>query len=68
LKHEGRILPAAEIYEEIWKQPMSGNASALWKCMSRLKNKLAVSEGRVSLMNFRNEGYLLEIVEDKQEK
>ena len=47
---------------------MSGNASALWKCMSRLKNKLAVSEGRVSLMNFRNEGYLLEIVEDKQEK
>lgn len=68
LKHEGRILPAAEIYEEIWKQPMSGNASALWKCMSRLKNKLAVSEGRVSLMNFRNEGYFLEIVEDKQEK
>lgn len=68
LNHEGRTLPAAEIYEEIWKQPMSGNASALWKCMSRLKNKLAASGGKVSLMNFRNEGYLLEIVEDNTAK
>lgn len=68
LRHEGSTLPAAKIYEEIWKQPMSGNSSALWKCMSRLKNKLAVSNGKVSLMNFRNEGYLLEIVEDSPVK
>ena len=64
LKNEGKTLPAEKIYEEIWKQPMSGDANALWKCMSRLKNKLAASEGRISLMNFRNEGYLLEIVDD----
>lgn len=67
LKNEGKTLPAEEIYEEIWKQPMSGDANALWKCMSRLKNKLAASEGRISLMNFRNEGYLLDIVDDRLE-
>lgn len=62
VKNKGRTLPAAEIYEDVWKQPMAGSASALWKCISRLKSKLAVSDGGISLMNFRNEGYLLEIV------
>lgn len=62
LKHEGKTLSAEEIYQGAWDQPMAGNASALWKCTSRLKNKLAASGGRVSLMNFRNKGYLLEIV------
>ncbi len=50
------------IYEGVWKQPMSGNAGALWKCMSRLKNKLAVSD-EISLMSFRKEGYMLEVME-----
>lgn len=63
LKHEGETFSAEEIYKGAWDQPMSGNASALWKCISRLKNKLAVSEGRVSLMNFRNKGYLLEVID-----
>ena len=62
LRNEGRILSADEIYEGVWKQPMSGNAGALWKCMSRLKNKLAVSD-EISLMSFRKEGYMLEIME-----
>lgn len=63
LKHEGETFSAEEIYKGAWDQPMSGNASALWKCISRLKNKLAVSEGRVTLMNFRNKGYLLEVID-----
>lgn len=62
LKNEGKTLSAEEIYEGAWSQPMAGNASALWKCISRLKGKLAACEGEISLMNFRNQGYLLEIV------
>lgn len=63
LKNEGRTLSAEEIYQGAWDQPMAGNSSALWKCISRLKNKLAACEGRVTLMNFRNKGYMLEVVE-----
>lgn len=63
LKHHGKTLSAKEIYEGAWSQPMAKNASALWKCISRLKSKLAGSESEISLMNFRNEGYSLEVVE-----
>lgn len=63
LQHEGRTLSAQEIYNGAWDQPMAGNTSALWKCISRLKNKLAAGEGNVCLMNFRNKGYLLEILD-----
>lgn len=65
LKNEGRTLSAEEIYEGAWSQPMSGSAGALWKCISRIKSKLALSDGNVSLLNFRNEGYMLEIIEPK---
>lgn len=64
LQNEGKTLPAEKIYERAWNQPLAGNASALWKCMSRLKSKLAASDDKVSLMNFRSKGYLLEILED----
>lgn len=63
LKNQGKTLSAKEIYEGAWSQPMAKNASALWKCISRLKSKLAVAESEVSLLNFRNEGYLLEVIE-----
>lgn len=63
LKNEGVILSTREIYEEVWKQPMVNNPSALWKCISRLKSKLEISNGSVSLTNYRNEGYVLEIRE-----
>lgn len=62
LKNEGKTLSAEEIYQGAWNQPLAGNTGALWKCISRLKNKLAASEGNVSLMNFRNKGYLLEVI------
>lgn len=63
LKNEGKTLPAEELYQEAWNQPMGASVSSLWKCISRLKSKLAASGGRVALMNFRNEGYLLEIAD-----
>lgn len=63
LKNEGRTVPAEELYKEVWGQPMAGNASALWKCISRLKTRLEASGGQVSLLNFRNEGYLLEVID-----
>lgn len=63
LKNKGKMLSSKEIYEGVWNQPMVKNPNALWKCISRLKSKLAVSDNRISLINFRNKGYLLEVVE-----
>lgn len=68
VKNEGKTLSAEQIYEGAWNQPMAGNASALWKCISRLKGKLAVCEGEISLMSFRNQGYMLEFVKVDLEK
>ena len=62
LKNEGRTISASELYQEVWNQPLSGNTSALWKCLSRLKSKLQAAQGRVALISFRNEGYTLEIL------
>lgn len=62
LKNEGKTVSAEEIYKGAWKQPLNGNASALWKCISRLKGKLSACEKEISLLSFRNQGYLLEIV------
>lgn len=62
LKNEGKTIPAKDIYENVWKQPMSGNANAVWKSISRLKNKLTDADGEIALLSFRNEGYLLEII------
>lgn len=64
MKNEGKTLSAEEIYRGAWDQPMTGSASALWKCISRLKNKLGECEGKISLLNFRNKGYTLEIIDD----
>ena len=61
VKNEGKTLSAEEIYEGAWNQPMAGNASALWKCISRLKGKLAAGDSEISLLSFRNQGYVLEI-------
>lgn len=65
LKNEGRIISAEELYKEAWSQPMIGNANALWKCISRLKNKLAAASEKVVFMSFRNQGYMLEIMEER---
>lgn len=66
LKNEGRTVPADEIYQEVWQQQLAGNAGALWKCISRLKTKLDDGGGNISLLNFRGEGYLLEVVGQPQ--
>lgn len=66
VKNEGKTLSAEEIYQSAWSQPMAGNASALWKCISRLKSKLAACE-EISLLSFRNQGYMLEIITVKMD-
>lgn len=65
LKNEGQTLSAEEIYQGAWDQPMAGDANALWKCTSRLKNKLAACEEKVSLTTIRYKGYLLEITDSQ---
>lgn len=63
LKNEGKTLSAKQIYEGAWDQQMAGNSGAVWTCISRLKSKLEVSGGQVTLMNFRGEGYMLELLD-----
>lgn len=65
LKNEGKTLSAEEIYKGAWDQPMAGNASALWTCISRLKNKLENSGGQVSLTSVRGKGYMLRIIAER---
>lgn len=60
VKNEGKTLSAEQIYEGAWNQPMAGNASALWKCISRLKSRLSSCEA-ITLQSYRNQGYMLEI-------
>lgn len=62
LKNEGKTLSAEELYEGAWDRPMAGNTGAIWTCISRLKSKLEASGGRVSLMNFRGRGYMIEVI------
>lgn len=63
LKHKGTTVSAKELYEGAWSQPLGNSQSALWKCISRLKSKLSLAENQISLMNFRNEGYQLDIID-----
>lgn len=68
LKNEGKIVSSKQIYEAVWNQPMAKNASALWKCISRLKRKLEISNGYVTLTNYRNQGYAIEINEPRNKR
>ncbi len=68
LQNEGKTLSTEEIYHGAWNQSMAGNASSLWKCISRLKKKLETGQEEVALLNFRNKGYLLEIIADDKKK
>lgn len=69
LQNQGETLSAEALYEGAWNQSIVGNASALWKCISRLKKKLENCQEEVALLTFRNKGYLLEVFEgDKKTK
>lgn len=60
LRHEGEILSSQYLYETVWKQPMGKDQNALYKQLSRIKQKLLPGCG-VSLNVWRGEGYSLEI-------
>lgn len=62
VRHEGETLTKEYLYEAAWSQPMAGDSNAVWVQLSRLKSKLeAGSGGKISIENYRNEGYALEI-------
>jgi len=61
MQNEGKTLSKEFLYENAWKQPLSGDGGALWKQMSTLKKKLEVSD-RILLTGSRGEGYMLEII------
>lgn len=60
-KNRGRVVPAEELYEAVWKQPMADNLQTLRMTISRLKQKLGNEEGgEVTISSYRGSGYCLE--------
>ncbi len=62
VKDTKRMLSKAALYESVWGQPLKGDGAALWKHMSNLKKKIEVG-GSVTLVTYRGDGYVLEILE-----
>lgn len=60
-KNRGRVVPAEELYEAVWKQPLAENLPTLRMTISRLKQKLGREEdGGVTISSYRGSGYCLE--------
>ena len=59
-RHRGQTVPADELYQEIWQQPMADNPQALRMTISRLKQKLGDDDAPVVITSYRGEGYCLE--------
>ena len=61
VQNEGKPLTKEYLYEAVWKQPLIGDGSALWKQISNLKTKLDGYEG-IILTATRGEGYCIEVL------
>ena len=59
-RHRGQTVPADELYQEIWQQPMADNPQALRMTISRLKQKLGDDDAPVVITSYRGGGYCLE--------
>ena len=59
-RHRGQTVPADELYQEIWQQPMADNPQALRMTISRLKQKLGDDDAPVFITSYRGGGYCLE--------
>ena len=59
-RHRGQTVPADELYQEIWQQPMADNPQALRMTISRLKQKLGDEASPVVITSYRGGGYCLE--------
>lgn len=60
-KHRGRVVPAEELYEAVWGQPLADDLQSLRMTISRLKQKLGSGEeGEVTISSYRGSGYCLE--------
>ena len=60
VRHRGRIVPAEELYQRIWQQPMADNPQALRMTISRLKQKLGDDDAPLTITSYRSGGYCLE--------
>lgn len=66
LQHKEKSISKEYLYEQVWKQPMLGDSSALRQHLSRLKRKLeTASDGKFTLFVSRTDGYSLECVETR---
>lgn len=59
-RSRGRVIPAEELYQEVWRQPMANDPTALRMTISRLKQKLSEEETGVTITSYRGGGYCLE--------
>ncbi|WP_249030077.1 response regulator transcription factor [Tannockella kyphosi] len=59
-KNPNSIVDKEKLYESVWGVPMSGDSSALWTVISRLKKKLNAELSGVTISLQRSEGYILE--------
>lgn len=61
VKSKGEFVDKKFLYEQVWKQPMAGDSSALRQNISRLRKKLEeVSKGSMTITVSRNDGYGIE--------
>lgn len=65
-QHMGESVSKNDLYEQVWKQPMLGDSSALRQHISRLKKKLEKDgAGNFDILFSRTDGYSLEYMETK---
>lgn len=60
VKNEGKAVPKEQIFEEVWKRPLSGDTQALWAAVSRLKRKLELGGASFVVHSPHRGGYCLE--------
>lgn len=63
IRHEDDIFTAVQLYHEIWKQPMKGDAHAIKNTIYRLRKKLDSVDSGFEILTTRKEGYVLKRID-----
>lgn len=58
MKNKDTIFTAEQLYKEIWKQPMTGDAHAIKNVIYRLRKKLDEVNSGFEIVTTRNKGYV----------
>jgi len=59
VQNEGNILSAEFVYESVWNAPLIGNKSAMQTAVSKLRQKLELSDYRIDFL--RGNGYIFRL-------